>query len=88
VLTREELLARGSAGVVAVPWAQLAELEVQQQSAWSPVLGALVVRTLSLRTHDGQTLVFDGGFLGFPVEVVAALCEAYRKGRVEAAIAP
>jgi hypothetical protein len=87
LLTREELLTRGSAGVVAVPWAQLAELEVDQRSAWSPVLGALVVRTLSLRTHDGQTLVFDGGFLGLPVEVVAALCEAYRKGRVEAAVA-
>lgn len=86
LLTREELLTRSGAGVVAVPWPQLAELAVDERSAWSPMLGALVVRTLALRTHDGQTLLFDGGFLGYPVEVVAALCEAYRKGRVEAAI--
>jgi hypothetical protein len=82
-LTREELLARGRAGVVAVPWAQLAEINVDARSAWSPLLGALEVRTLRLQTNDGQTLLFDGGFLGYPVEVVAAMCEAYRRGAME-----
>jgi hypothetical protein len=84
-LTREELLARGGAGVVAVPWAQLSEIGIDARNAWSPLLGALDVRTLHLQTHDGQTLLFDGGFLGYPVEVVAALCEAYRRGAMEPA---
>jgi hypothetical protein len=78
-LTREELLMRGHAGTVSVPWGQLAQTDVSVRLVWSPFFGSYPVRILTLATHDGERIVFDGGFLGVPAEVVAALCECYRR---------
>ena len=78
VLTPEELLVRGAAGVVSVPWPQLSELTVQTSARWSPFVGTYPARALQLSTQEGQRMVIDEGFLGVPAEVVALLCRAYR----------
>lgn len=84
LLTREELLIRGKHGVVSVPWTQLTSAEVHTRLTWSPLVGSYLVRTLWLATQDGAQMPFDGGFLGVPPEVVAALAEAYRLGAASA----
>jgi hypothetical protein len=81
LLTPEELLVRGAAGVLSVPWTQLSELSVQTAARWSPFVGSYPARTLLLTTQEGQRMLFDAGFLGVPAEVVAVLCRAYRAGR-------
>jgi hypothetical protein len=80
LLTPEELLMRGRAGVVSVPWSQLTEVSVQTTARWSPFVGAYPARALQLGTQEGQRIVFDASFLGIPAEVVALLCRAYRDG--------
>jgi hypothetical protein len=81
LLTPEELLVRGAAGVLSVPWTQLSELTVQTVARWSPFAGSYPARTLLLTAQEGQRMLFDAGFLGVPAEVVAMLCRAYRAGR-------
>ncbi|MFT3922531.1 MAG: hypothetical protein QM778_08355 [Myxococcales bacterium] len=78
-LTREELLLRGKAGVVGIPWGQFSEIDVDLRLTWSPFYGSYPVRVLSLSTLDGERVLFDGGFLGIEPEHVAALCEGYRR---------
>jgi hypothetical protein len=62
-----------------VPWGQLAQVEVGLRLAWSPYYGSYPTRLLTLSTTDGERIVFDGSLLAVPVEVVAVLCEAYRR---------
>lgn len=81
LFTRHELLLRGPHGVVAVPWAQLQETELKLAARWSPFVGAFPARTLTLTTHAGERMVFDGSFLGVPLEVIAVLCAHYRGRR-------
>jgi len=78
-LTREEMLLRGKAGVVGIPWGQFSEIEVDVRLTWSPFFGSYPVRILSLSTLDGERVLFDGGFLGVAPEHAAALCESYRR---------
>jgi hypothetical protein len=78
-LTREEMLMRGKAGVVGIPWGQFSEIEVDVRLTWSPFYGSYPVRVLSLSTLDGERILFDGGFLGISAEHVAWLCESYRR---------
>jgi hypothetical protein len=78
-LTREEMLLRGKAGVVGIPWGQLAQVEVDVRLTWSPFLGSYPVRVLALSTTDGERVLFDGGFLGIAPECLAVLCESYRR---------
>jgi hypothetical protein len=78
-LTRQELLLRGKAGVIGIPWGQLAQIEVDARLTWSPFFGSYPVRVLVLNTTDGDRMLFDGGFLGVPADVVRVLCEAYRR---------
>lgn len=78
-LTREEMLLRGKAGTVSIPWGQLLDVEVYTRLAWSPFFGSYPVQQLLLHTTDGAQTVFDAGFLGVAPEVVAVLCESYRR---------
>lgn len=78
-LTREEMLLRGKAGVVGIPWGQFSEIDVDVRLTWSPFYGSYPVRVLSLSTLDGERILFDGGFLGVSAEHVAWLCESYRR---------
>jgi hypothetical protein len=80
LLTPEELLVRGPHGAVSLPWTQLASVEVALRQAWSPFVGRYLVRSLWFHALDGTTMQFDGAFLGWPPEVIAAQAEAYRSG--------
>jgi hypothetical protein len=81
LLGREELLLRGPHGVVAVPWPQLTQVEVQVSARWSPFAGTFAARVLALATQSGEQMQFDASFLGTPVEVVAVLCR--RAARID-----
>lgn len=74
LLTPAELLLRGPQGVVAVPWLQLAQAEVQVSARWSPFAGTYAARLLTLSTHGGEHMQFDASFLATPVEAIAVLC--------------
>jgi hypothetical protein len=78
LFTRAELLLRGPHGVVAVPWGQLRDAELKLVARWSPFVGAYPARTLTLSTNSGERMVFDGSFLGVPLEVIPVLCRYYR----------
>ncbi len=80
LLTPEELLVRGPYGAVSLPWTQLASVEVVARQAWSPFVGRYLVRSLWFHALDGTTMQFDGAFLGWPPEVIAAQAEGYRAG--------
>jgi hypothetical protein len=80
LLTPEELLVRGAAGVLSVPWPQLSDIALQTVARWSPFVGSYPARTLRLTTREEQRMLFDASFLGVPLEVVAVLCRAYRAG--------
>ncbi|HEX6240404.1 MAG TPA: hypothetical protein VFZ61_05905 [Polyangiales bacterium] len=76
LLGRLELLVRGPHGVVALPWPQLAQADVEVAARWSPFAGSFAVRLLTLVAHDGERLRFDQSFLKTPVEAVAVLCRS------------
>lgn len=78
LLTPDELLLRGKAGVVAVPWPQLVQVEVGVRPRWSPFVGPYAARTLTLTTQEQQHMLFDQSFLGTSVEAIALLCKSYR----------
>ncbi|HEX5661297.1 MAG TPA: hypothetical protein VFX59_29110 [Polyangiales bacterium] len=80
LLTPEELLVRGPHGAVSLPWTQLQSVEVATRQAWSPFVGRYLVRSLWFQALDGTTMQFDGAFLGWPPEVIAAQAEGYRTG--------
>jgi hypothetical protein len=81
LLTRDELLLRGPRGVVAVPWPQLAEIDIKLSARWSPFVGSYAARLLTLSTNTGERMLFDQSFLGVPIEVIALLCRHYRDDR-------
>jgi hypothetical protein len=84
LLTPEELIVRGPGGALGIPWGQLAQPTVNTRLGWSPFFGSFAARSLALGDAHGTQLSFDAGFLGVPPEVLAALIEAYRAGRVGA----
>jgi hypothetical protein len=84
VITPEEVLARGPAGVVGVPWGQLASAQVLLRLAWSPFFGSFAARSLLLTTPSGERLTFDAGFLGVPADVLAAWLDERRSARAGA----
>lgn len=83
VLTPAELLLRLRSGVMRVAWAQVAGAELETRAAWSILLGAHEARALVLRRKNAAEIRYHESFVGMPVEVVASLCEAYRKGTIE-----
>jgi hypothetical protein len=83
VLAPSELLVRLRSGVQRTAWAQLAAAEIEVRAAWSILLGAHESRTLVLARKNAAEIRYHESFIGAPLEVVVALCEAYRKGAVE-----
>jgi hypothetical protein len=83
VLTPTELLFRTRAGVVRMEWSQLVRVEIESRATWSLLLGAHEARWLTLQRKNTPEVRYHDSFLGAPLEVIGALCDAYRKGRVE-----
>jgi hypothetical protein len=82
VLTPTELLARTRAGVQRVAWANVTKVTVSSRAAWSILQGAHQNRQLVVSQKRETSFQCSETFLSVPAEVVAGLCEAYRKGLV------
>jgi hypothetical protein len=78
VLTPSELLLRTRAGVQRVAWSSVTRSEVLTRSTWSLLQGAHQASSLIITRNDDAAIHFPQAYVGLPVEVVAALCEAYR----------
>ncbi len=83
ILTPSDLFFRMRSGVVRIPWPRLVGAEVESRAAWSLLLGAHESRFLSLARKNAHEVRYHDSFLGVPLEVVAALCDAYRRGRIQ-----
>lgn len=79
VLAPDELLTRTRGGIVRVPWSSVSKVEVQTRSSWSLVQGAYEARSLVVQRKRDANVVCTEAYLAVPVDVVAGLCDAYRK---------
>jgi hypothetical protein len=80
LLSPQDLLSRGRGGIIRAPWSSVSRVEVLSRSSWSLFLGAYTARTLVVHRQRGEAGVqVAESFLATPVEVVAALCDVYRK---------
>jgi hypothetical protein len=82
ILTPTELLLRTRAGVLRATWRNIQRIEIDSRATWSLLLGAHEARTLIIRRKSAPPLQFHESFIGAPLEVVTALCDAYRKSRL------
>jgi hypothetical protein len=82
ILTPTELLLRTRAGVLRVAWKSVQRIEIDSRAAWSLLLGAHEARTLIVRRKSAPPLQYHESFIGVPLEVLTALCDAYRKSRL------
>ena len=81
LLTPAELLLRTPGGVHRARWSDIARVEIVSRKAWSIALGAYENRSVVLQRKSGdQPIAYAEALLDAPAEVVAALCEAYRRG--------
>jgi hypothetical protein len=80
VLTPAELLVRTRAGVQRVRWSDVARLEITSRRAWSILIGPHEARSLIVHHKDDGRIRFREMQVAAPLEVVASLCEAYKKG--------
>jgi hypothetical protein len=62
-----------------VPWKQVTRVEIASRTAWSILFGAHESRSLVIHRKGDDPISYAEPFLGAPAEVVAALCEGYRK---------
>jgi hypothetical protein len=82
VLTPAELLVRTRAGVQRVAWSSVMRIEVQSRTTWSILQGAHETRQLVVHRKGEPSIQCGEAFLSVPADVVAGLCDAYRKGLV------
>jgi hypothetical protein len=85
LLTPAELLTRTRGGITRVDWPSVTRCEVQSRSTWSLLQGAHQSRSLVVHRKEHASLVCTEAFLSLPAEVVAALCDAYRRGLIAGA---
>lgn len=80
VLSPSDLLSRGRGGIIRAPWSTVTRVEVTARSSWSLLQGGHTTRTLIVHRKRGEAVVqVAEAFLATPIDVVAALCDAYRK---------
>jgi len=80
VLTPAELLIRTRQGILRSRYGDLSKVNLDAKTKWSVLEGAHSARQLVLpRRHKG-TIRYDEPYLGYPVEVVKVLIDAYRFG--------
>jgi hypothetical protein len=79
LLTPAELLTRSRAGAHRLRWSDVARVEVAARRGWSIVRGPFESRAVVIRIKDGSAIQHDEAASSTPAEVVAALCDAYRK---------
>lgn len=82
VASPDGLTLRTRAGVLPIPWSELARTRIEARRRWSLLGGARSRRTLVLDRRGDDPVRYDEAFLGAPAEVVAMLVEAYQRGDV------
>jgi hypothetical protein len=82
VLTPAELLVRSRAGLQRIAWSSVTRSEVRARTTWSILQGAHEARALVVHRKDAPAIQCAEAFISTPVEVVAGLCDAYRKGLI------
>jgi hypothetical protein len=73
------LMRAGRGSVTRTPWESIARVDVQARTAWSWLQGAHDARTLVVHRRPEGSLTWAEEYLQPPIDVVAGLCEAYRK---------
>ena len=88
VLTPAELLIRTRQGILRSRYKDIAKVSLDAKTKWSVLEGAHSARQLVLPRRHAGTIRYDEPYLGYPVEVVKALIDAYRYGWLPAADRP
>jgi hypothetical protein len=79
VLSPVDLLSRGRGGVLRASWSTVSKVEILARSSWSLLQGAYSSRTLIVSRKSEPSVTCAEAFMDAPIEVVAALCDVYRK---------
>ncbi|HET8935901.1 MAG TPA: hypothetical protein VFN67_20780 [Polyangiales bacterium] len=79
VLSPQDVLSRGRGGVLRAGWSSVSRVEVYARSSWSLLQGGYTSRTLIVHRQREASVQCAETFMDTPIEVVAALCDAYRK---------
>ena len=80
LLAPAELLLRTRSGTHRVAWSNVAKLQISARNVWTILKGTHASRVLVILRKDDDPIQYNEAYLGAPAEVVAALCEGYRKG--------
>jgi hypothetical protein len=80
VLAPAELLLRTRSGTHRVAWSNVAKLQIAAKTVWTILQGTHASRVLVIMRKDDDPVQYSEAYLGVPAEVVAGLCEGYRKG--------
>lgn len=84
ILTPAALLLRTRTELLKITWRIVERIDIDSRAAWSLLLGAHEGRTLIVRRKKAPPLQYHESFIGVPLEVLSALCDAYRKARISA----
>ena len=79
VLAPQDLLLRGRGGITRAPWSSVSRCEVTSRTTWSLLQGAHDSRALLVQRTNESSLQCNEAAMAAPAEVVASLCEFYRK---------
>ncbi len=84
VFTDGALLERRRSGVRATAWSDIASVSVRARTSFAVITGFHTTATMVVgRRKDVWESRYDQEFVGVPVEVAAALIDAYRKGSAQ-----
>jgi hypothetical protein len=87
VITPRELLVRVRSGVTRIAWPDVTRCEVASRMSWSLLQGTYEARSLVVTRKRESAVQCNEAFLSVPAEVVAAVCEFYRKNSADAVAA-
>lgn len=79
VLAPQDLLLRGRGGITRVPWSTVSRCEVSSRTSWSLLQGGHESRALLIQRGKESSMQCNEAAMAAPAEVVASLCEFYRK---------
>jgi hypothetical protein len=80
VLSPVDVLSRARSGVIRAPWDSVSRVEIQSRMSWSLLQGGHSSRTLDIQRRDREAgIQCAESFMEVPIEVVAGLCDAFRK---------
>jgi hypothetical protein len=82
VLSGADLCVSTRSGLERVPWSHVSAIETSVRTLWSLIQGAHEARALTIRRIGDPVIRLSDDQLALPIEVVGALCEACKSGRL------